>query len=79
MLGLEIRPVWKRKNKKVQTEDTHVPTSVVDTVAIAEEAIERLAIKVVIGSVVVVGSTILLTTLGNVIETAFENHIKKES
>lgn len=77
MLGIEIRPVWKRK-KKVQTEDNPVPTSVVDSVAIAEEAIERLAIKVIIGAVVVTGTTILLNTAGRMIETAFENHLDKQ-
>jgi hypothetical protein len=79
MLGLEIRPVWKRKNKKAKSEDTHIPTSVVDSVAIAEEAIERLAIKLVMGAVIVTGSTILLSTAGRIIETAFENHTKNES
>lgn len=77
MLGIEIRPVWKRK-KKVQPEDNPVPTSVVDSVAIAEEAIERLAIKVIIGAVVVTGTTILLNTAGRMIETAFENHLDKQ-
>ena len=77
MLGIEIRPVWKRKDKKAKSEDTHVPTTVVDSVAIAEQAIERLAIKVIVGAIVVTGTTILLSTAGRIVETAFENHTNK--
>lgn len=77
MLGIEVRPVWKHKNKVTESEDTTDPTTVVDTVAIAEEAIERLAIKVILGAVVVTGTTIVLSTLGRIAESAFDNHINK--
>ena len=78
MLGLEIRPVWKRKDKKVQTEDTPVMPDIAESVTIAEQAVERLAIKVIIGAAVVTGATILLNTAGRMIENAFDNHLKKQ-
>ncbi len=76
MLGIEVRPVWKRKQKS-QSVDTTVSTIPTDVVVVAEEAIERLALKMIIGAVIVTGTTIVLTTAGKIIETAFENHINK--
>lgn len=77
MLGITVTPTWKRKPAKTK-DAVESPDTIHDNIAIAEEAIERIGVKVVLGTVVVVGASIAFATLGRVIETTIEHHLNKQ-
>lgn len=61
--------------KKPKTTNNEVPVESPDYVALAENAANRLAVKLVVGAVVVVATTVVLTMAANMAESAFNVHI----
>lgn len=79
-LGIEIKPVWRRKNKQTSADEPVALTVITpDTVEIAEKAIDRLAVKAVIGAVIVTGATLVFATAGKLVEAAFQDHLNNKS
>lgn len=69
---IEIKLVKDNKKSTADTTPTQEPT---DYIAVAEQAAERLAMKLVIGAVVVVTATVILATLGNIAENLADSAI----
>ena len=71
---IEIKLV--KDNKKSTTDNT--PTvEPIDYIAVAEEASERLAKKLIIGAVVVVVATVAAATLGSIADNLVDHAINK--
>lgn len=70
---IEIKLV--KDNKKSTTDNTPIAEPI-DYVAVAEEAADRLLKKLLIGTIVVVVSTVAVATLGNIAENLADNAIR---
>lgn len=69
---IEIKLV--KDNKKSTTDNTPVAEPI-DYVAVAEEAADRLLKKLLIGTIVVVVSTVAVATLGHIAENLADHAI----
>lgn len=69
---IEIKLV--KDNKKSTTDNTPVAEPI-DYVAVAEEAADRLLKKLLIGTIVVVVSTVAVATLGHIAENLVDHAI----
>ena len=75
MLGIDIKPVWRRKKTADGVEET--VTTLTENLEVVESTIERLAVKAIVATIVVTASTVLITTAGKMIESAFDAHLNK--
>lgn len=76
MFKPEITVSFGKKTKKTSTSTPEEPTP--DYVAIAEEALSRLGKKLIVGAVVVVATTVILSAVSNAALITLDHTLNNE-